>query len=105
MPQPLIRLIDQRQRRAWMSRLPARLTLTLAPQRPGSGLGERGIRRRRLGRVPAVLPQLPTQLRNLGLKPLNPLGLPHHQSSELLVARTAISGHPTMVNKDGSEIN
>ena len=39
------------------------------------------------------------KLRNLGLKLLNPLSLPHHQSSELLIGRTAISRHPTMVNK------
>ncbi|HZC90791.1 MAG TPA: hypothetical protein VE400_09055 [Mycobacterium sp.] len=36
---------------------------------------------------------------DLDLKLLNPLSLPHYHSSELLIARTAISGHPTMVNK------
>jgi hypothetical protein len=45
------------------------------------------------------LPHLPTQLRNLGLKLLNPVGLPHHQSNELLIRQTAISRHPTIVNK------
>jgi hypothetical protein len=51
------------------------------------------------------LPQLPTQLSDLGLKLLNPLSLPHYQSGELCIARTAISGHPTMVNKTGGKIN
>jgi hypothetical protein len=47
MPQPLVRFVDQRQRRPRMSRLPARFAAAFTAQRPGSRLGERGVRRRR----------------------------------------------------------
>ena len=66
-PPPLVRVRDQRQRRPRMPGLPTRLAATLAAQRLRRRLGERRIRRRRLRRVPAVLPQPPLQLGVLGL--------------------------------------
>jgi hypothetical protein len=38
MPQPLVRFVDQRQRRPWMSRLPARLAAALRRSDLGAGL-------------------------------------------------------------------
>ena len=87
-PLPLVRVSDQRQRRA---RMPTRLTAAPAPQRFRRRLGERRVRRRRARRVPSVLPQLSLQLRDLSLQPVNPFSLPHHQRSKLLIGRNTTS--------------
>src|SRR4029453_2318206 len=80
-----------------MLRLPPRLTTTAHSQWLRTGFGERRVRRRRPRRVPAVLSQLPPQVRNFSLELLDPLGLPHDKLGELLVRRTTGSRHPTMI--------
>lgn len=97
-PHPLLRVLDQRQRRPPISRLAARLATALATRGLRSGLDERRIRRRRLRPVPAVRPLLPPQLGDLSLQPRDPLGLSQDKDSKLLVGRTSISGHPTISN-------
>jgi hypothetical protein len=82
-----------------MTPLPTRLAAALTAQRARRGLGERRIRRRRLRGIPAVLPQLPPQLPNLSLKPAYLLRLRHNQSGQLLIRRTRIPGHRTMINE------
>jgi hypothetical protein len=111
MPLPLIRIVDQRQRRPRMPGLPARLLPALAPQRLRSGLGKRRVRRRRPRRVPAVLPQLPRQfsilgphLSDLSLQPLDQLSLLHNKSSKL-IRRTPIVGHHNMIDKSEERSN
>ena len=52
-----------------------------------------------------MLSQLPPQISNVGLELLDPLGLPHDEDRELLVGRTPISSHPTMIDKTGNKIN
>ena len=98
-PHPLVRIIDQSQRRPRMPRLATRLAPALTPQRFRSGLDERRVRRRRLRRVPAVLPQPPRQLSNLSLKPHDLLSLRHNQSSKLLIRRTRPLRHHTMIDE------
>ena len=117
-PRPLVRVGHLRQRRPRMPRLPARLAAALAAQRLGRGLGERGIRRRRLRRVPAVETQPPFQLRVLGsqrrilglqrIQPCSQTGdlrlqrrdqLPKLRvlRGQLLAGRTWIGRHHTMI--------
>jgi putative transposase len=98
-PHRRIRVADLRQRRTPMTLLPTRLAAALTAQRARRGLGERRIRRRRLRGIPAVLPQLPPQLPNLSLKPTYLLRLRHNQSGQLLIRRTRIPGHRTMINE------
>ena len=98
MPQPLVRIGDLPQRRTRMPGLPARLASTPTPQRPRCRLGKRRVRRRRLRRVLRVLPQPGGQLSNL-----SPQRLDHHPKlrvlgGKLLIGRTRISGHHTMVD-------
>ena len=98
MPQPLVRIGDLPQRRTRMPGLPARLASTPTPQRPRRRLGKRRVRRRRLRRVLRVLPQPGGQLSNL-----SPQRLDHHPKlrvlgGKLLIGRTRISGHHTMVD-------
>jgi hypothetical protein len=78
---------------------PPGLRPALATQRLRRGLGERRLRRRRLRRVPAVLPQLPPQLGNLSLKPGNLLSLHCDQSGKLLMGRPRINRHHIMINE------
>jgi hypothetical protein len=54
--------------------------------------------RRRLRGVLAVLRQLPSQPGNLSLKLGDPLSLRCDQRGKLLIRRTRISGHTTMIN-------
>jgi hypothetical protein len=98
-PQRLIRIGELRQRRTRMALLSARFAAALAAQRPRRGLGKRRVRRRRLRRIPAVLPQLPSQLGNLSLQLRDPLGLRYDHSSKLLIGRRRISRHHTMINE------
>jgi hypothetical protein len=96
-PAPLVRVVDQRQRRPRMTGLPARLPARPAAQRLRGRLGERRVRRRRARRVGRVLPQLPPQLRNFSLELLDPLTLPYDELGELLIRRTTVSRHPAMI--------
>jgi len=82
-----------------MSRLPTGLAATLAPQRTRSRLHKRRIRRRRLRRVPTVLPQLALQLANLSLQPRDLLSLSDNKRDELLIGRRSSGRHPTMTNE------
>ena len=71
-PAPLVRVVDQRQRRTRMPGLPTRLTTTPSPQRLRRRLGDRRVRRRRLRRVGRFHPQPALQLGVLGLQHRNP---------------------------------
>ena len=103
-PQPLVRVGHQRQRRPRMPRLPAGFAAALAAQRLRYGLAERRIRRRRLRRVPAVQTQLPSQLRVLGPQ-RSDIGtqLVEHSPQcrvlrrQLLIRRARTGGHPAMI--------
>ena len=105
MPPPLVRVIDQRQRRPRMTGLPTRFTTAAAAQRLRSWLGKRRVRRWRLRRVPTVLPQLPPQLGDLGPQQLDLLGLPSHERREFLIGRESIRGHHAMIDKANEKIN
>jgi hypothetical protein len=105
MPPPLVRVIDQRQRRPRMTGLPTRLATAPAPQRLRSRLGKRRVRRRRLRRVPTVLPQLPPQLGDLGPQQLDLLSLPSHQRRKFLIRRASIRRHHAMIDKTNEKIN
>jgi hypothetical protein len=112
MPQPLVRIGDQCQRRSWMAWLPTRLASTLAAQRLRRRLGERRVRRRRLGRVATVPPHLPPQLGNLSpqrghYRPKIGNHLPQLGvlRSQLLIGRTRVSRHHNMINEPGAKIN
>jgi len=96
-PAPLVRVVDQRQRRPRMTGLPTRLATGTAAQRLRGRLGERRVRRRRARRVGRVLPQLSPQVRNFSLELLDPLSLPYDELGELLIRRTTVSRHPTMI--------
>ena len=104
-PAPLVRVVDQRQRRPRMTGLPARLPPAAAPQRLRGRLGERRVRRRRARRVGRVHPQPARQLGVLGLQHRDPptkLGdhprLLGDQGGELVIRRTPLpSLHPMII--------
>lgn len=87
-PHNLVRISDLGQDRSRMALLPTRLTLSLAAKRLRSRFTQ-PVRRRRLRRVPRVLPQPALQLDNLSLQLLDPLSLPRHQSSTLLTDKVS----------------
>jgi hypothetical protein len=98
MPQPLIRINNLRQRRPRLSGLSTWLATTRTPQRLRRRLAKQRIRRRWLRRVPRVLPQPCRQLSNLCLKLPDPLSLHRDQNRKLLIRRTVIARHNTMIN-------
>jgi hypothetical protein len=104
-PQPLVRIINQRQRRSRMPRLPTWLATAPPTQRLRSWLGKRRVRRRRLRRISTVLPQLPLQLDDFGPQQLDLFSLPSHQRREFLIGRASIRGHTAMLGKTRRKIN
>jgi hypothetical protein len=105
MPPPLVRVIDQRQRRPRMTGLPTGLRSLLRRNDFGAGLANGESDHRRLRRVPAVLPQLPPQLGDLGPQQLDLLGLSRHKRREFLIGRASIGGHHAMIDKTNRKIN
>ena len=107
-PQPLVRVIDQRQRRP---RLPSRPLSAPTPQRLRSRLDKRRVRCWRRRRVPVVLP-LPLQIGNLGLQRLHHRPQIRHKPpnrhvlrSKLLIRRTPMSRHHNMIDKSSGKIH
>src|SRR3954447_6284098 len=103
-PAPLVRVVDQRQRRPRMTRLPARLAAAAAAQRLRRRLHERRVRRGWLRRVGRVHPQPALQFGILGLQRRDPHPkLSEHprllddQGGELVIRRTPIPGLHTMI--------
>jgi hypothetical protein len=105
MPHPVIRVNNLRQRRPRMPGLSTRLASTRTPQGLRRRLAKRRIRRRRLRGIPRVLPQPRTQLSDLRLKLSDPRSLHRHQSSKLVIGRTRINRHHTMINTPDAKIN
>jgi hypothetical protein len=101
----LVRVIDQLQRKPLRTRLLPRLATGLAAQRPRRRGLFRSVRGWWLRRIPAVPPHLPPQLGNL-----SPQHIDHRPElrvlrGNLLIGRTSIGKHHTMINKSTAKIN
>jgi hypothetical protein len=97
-PQPLVRVANLRQRRPRMPLLPTRLPPAPAAQPLQLGHDERRVRRWRPRRVLAVLLQRPRQLRDLSLQRLDHRPMLRVLSGKLLIRRTRIDRHHTIIN-------